>query len=250
MRSRRFLALSLLGIACAPHPSWQDPLFPSGEEPAAYRDLRDAVYNCRPLPQVESLYGHALEALSMAGLPAREGHYWESRLEHLLARFYSVGGDKKKAAEHGERGLALIEQALMEGSFSDGWRMKGELLGQLCLLKGLRFLLANGTKPEEYAQEALRMDPGNAAAQVLVASRKIYPPSLFGGNPRLGLRLMQKALAMRPDHPEDLFDIYSGLGQACRKLRDFSAARRWFGEALELFPGNAFVRAEYAQLAP
>jgi tetratricopeptide (TPR) repeat protein len=250
MRGRGLFAICLLLCACGARPSWQDPAAPPGAQYAAYQGLRDAVYNCAPLQQIESLHAQALQALSAAGLPPRERCYWQSRAEYLIARGYGELGDKKRAVEHLERGLALIEEAMAEGSFSEGWRMRGELLGQLCLVKDPVFLLANGLKAQGYAEQALRMDPGNAAAQVIVASSKIYPPALLGGNPRLGIALMQKAMAMGPADPGDLFDIYSGLGQAYRKLKDFADARHWLAKALELFPGNTYVRRQYARLAP
>jgi tetratricopeptide (TPR) repeat protein len=245
MRAQKLLAVCLLWIACGgAYRSWEDPAF------AAYQDLRNAVYNSESLQQIESLYARGLQALCAADLPARERFYRQSRLEHLLVRSYIASGDRKRATEHCERGLALIEEAMVEGCFSEGWRMKGELLGQLCLLRDVGFLLANGLKAESCAREALRLDPGNAAAQVIVASRKIYPPALFGGNPRLGIALMRKAMEMAPIDPADLFDIYSGLGQAYWKLKDFADARHWLAKALELFPGNAFARAQYARLTP
>ena len=250
MNSRRFLALCLLLIACGLYRSWANPSPLPDTVSTAYQGLRDAVYNSEPLLQIESLYLGSLETLSAAGRPSRESRYWGSRFECLVARGYRTRGDKKQTALHCERGLALIEEAMAEGSFSEGWRMKSELLGQLCLVKGLGFVIANGLKARNYAEEALRIDPGNAAAQIFVASSRIYPPALFGGNPRLGIELLQKAIALGPAERDDLFNIYSGLGMAHQKLRDFADARSWFAKALELFPGNAFVRQEYARLAP
>ena len=81
-----------------------------------------------------------------------------------------------------------------------------------------------------------------------MAAGKVYPPPVFGGNPRLGIELMHKALAMGNAERDDLFNIYSGIGLAYDKLKDSQEARRWLREALDLYPGNLFVRGEHERL--
>ena len=152
------------------------------------------------------------------------------------------------AASHYEKGLAYIERVPECDVFSEGWRMRSEHIGQLCLVKGLGFLLANGRKVVGCAAQALELDPANAAAQIIVAASKVYPPALFGGNPAIGIELMQKALAMGTAERDDLFNIYSGIGLAYGKLKNSEEARCWLEKALELYPGNLFVRGEYWKL--
>jgi len=47
---------------------------------------------------------------------------------------------------------------------------------------------------------------------------------------------------------EDGFNIYSGIGLAYGRLKNREEARRWLEKALELYPGNLFVRGEYRKL--
>jgi tetratricopeptide (TPR) repeat protein len=215
---------------------------------SGYEALRDALYNSESVPRLEELHGRVLEALAAAPADFPQRKLWESRVENLIGRGYQVAGDKKKAAAHFERGLALSEEAQREAPCSEGWRWMSENIGQLCLVKDLGFLIANGLKTVRYAEKALALDPRNAAAQIIIASGKVYPPAVFGGNPRMGVELMQRALDMGTNERDDLFNIYSGIGLAYGKLKNPEEARRWLLKALELYPGNRYIQGEEAKL--
>jgi tetratricopeptide (TPR) repeat protein len=215
---------------------------------AAYESLRDALYNSEPVPRLEELHARAMEAIAAAPADFPQRKLWESRMENLLGRGYQAAGEKKKAAPHFERGLALSEEAQEEAPCSEGWRWMSENIGQLCLVKDLGFLIANGLKTVRYAEKALALDPRNAAAQIIVASSKVYPPPIFGGDPRLGVELMQRALDMGATERDDLFNIYSGIGLAYGKLKNPEDARQWLLKALELYPANRYIQGEEAKL--
>ena len=247
-RSTAAVVLAALAALLAPSHSASQGVSPEETQAEAvrreYEILRDAMYNSEPLQTLELLYGQALDSLNQAELPPRTKALWGSRIEFLVARGYQAAGEKPKAASHYEEGIACLERVPECKFFSEGWRMKSEHIGQLCLVKGLGFLLANGRKVVGYAAQAMELDPKNAGAQIIVAASKVYPPLIFGGNPRTGIELMQKALAMGTAAQDDLFNIYSGIGMAFSKLRKTEEARGWFVKALELYPGNAFVRSE------
>jgi tetratricopeptide (TPR) repeat protein len=224
-----------------------------GQESAAYRqayeELRDAVYEYMPLAQIETRFQGAVSILEDESLEDRERLYWLSRLEYMMGRAFQSRGDKKRAAAHYESGLEYARRALELQEFSDGWRMMAENLGQLCLMKDLPFLLANGARGPQYAQRALKADPRNVAAQIFLAAAKIYPPLVAGGNPARGIQMMNEALALQPTEKEDLFNIYSGIGVGLGKLRRNAEAAEWLRKALEIFPNNQYARQEYAKVA-
>jgi len=224
------------------------PLSAQSDLRGAYANLRDTMYNSEPIPVLERLYSHAIDCLGRAGLPPPERDSWSSRIEYMAGRGYQAARRKPEAVIHYEAGLACIDRILSGEEDSESWRMRSELLGHLCLLKDLVFLLKNGRKVVGYAEKALELNPQNAKAQIIIASSKVYPPSVFGGNPQIGLELMRKALAIGTSERDDLFNIYSGIGLAYSKLRSKEQAKRWLEKALELYPGNSFVRAEYGKL--
>ncbi len=239
-----FLLTALAALLAPPHSACQDE--------AVRRDcemLRNAMYNSEPVRVLELLYEQALQCLNQTELPACTRAFWGSRIEYLLARGYQAAGEKHRAVSHYEKGLAWIERVPENEASSESWQMRSEHLSQLCLLKGIAFLLANSRKITRYAAQALRLDPSNAAAQIIIASSKVYPPAAFGGNPAVGIELLQKSLALGTAEQDDLFNIYSGLGVAYGKLKNCEEARRWLERALKLYPGNSFVRREYEKLA-
>jgi tetratricopeptide (TPR) repeat protein len=214
----------------------------------AYELLRDAMYDDDPLPSVELLYGSALEQIKVAGLPHGPDSLWRSRIEYMIARAYQVWGQKAVAAIHFELGQSLAGEAIASGLQSEGWRMKSEHLAQLCLVKNRRFLLANGPSVCRYAGKALALDPNSIASQIIIAEEKIYSPRIFGGDPQAGIELMQHALCMGMADKDDLFNIYSGIGLAYVKLRNYDEACVWFRKALDIYPNNRFVREKYSRI--
>jgi tetratricopeptide (TPR) repeat protein len=214
-----------------------------------YEALRDAVYNSETVTRLEALYQTAVDLLGKAGSPEAEQKLWRSRIEYMAARGYQANGDKSRSVEHYESGLASLEALEPDRVSSESWRMTSECISQLCLLKGVGYIVAYGPKVAAYAEKALALNPKNAAAKVIIAASKVYPPPMFGGNPKRGIELMKEALSLGTAERDDLFNIYSGIGLAYGKLKDTEQSRRWLGMALELYPGNVFARAEYEKLA-
>lgn len=239
---RRIIALILLLAATA---LAAEPSQSTGPVRSGYEALRDAVYNSEAVPQLEVLYARALAAIEAADLTAPDRSLWTSRIEYLLARGYQAVEDRQRAADHFEKGRSYLGPLVESGDSSEAFRMMSECLSQLCLVKGLGFILANGPKVAPYAEKALALDPRNAAAAIIIAAGKVYPPPLFGGDPRAGIALMEKALALGTADRDDLFNINLGVGLAWGKLGKSDEARTWLGRALELYPGSRFARAEY-----
>ena len=221
---------------------------PSAAVRRAYDDLRDAAYDNAPIGRIESLYREARAQVEAAGLDASTRSYWLSRVEYMMGRGYQAWELEEEAGGHYEAGLGLTGRALEGGDFSEGWRMMSEHQGQLCIVKELGYLLANGPKVLRYAKIAAELDPQNAAAQILLAAAKIYPPPIAGGNPQVGIEMMGRALSLGAAETDDLFNIYSGIGVAYAKLGDSRRAVRWLELALELYPNNRYVRGEYEKL--
>lgn len=213
-----------------------------------YEALRDAVYDSEALVSIEASYRDAVGRLDTAGLPDADRKLWRSRIEYMVARGYQANEDKTRSVTHYESGLLALNGLAPDQVSSESWRMTSECISQLCLLKAVGWVVANGPKVASYAEKALALDPRNAAAKVIIAAARIYPPAMFGGNPKRGIELMKEALAFGTAEQDDLFNIYSGIGLAYGKLKNAAEARRWLGLALELYPGNSYVRSEYGKL--
>lgn len=216
---------------------------------AKYEDLRDAVYNQNgDLNGTPSLYDTAIEAAEESSLPEEDRYYWMSRIEYMMGRAYQNLEQKKKADRHYEKGYQYIEQSAAGGDYSESWRMKSEIISQRCMVRGVGYILGNGLNVNKYAEKALELNPDNGKAIIIIASSKVYPPPIYGGNPEKGLRLMEEA-SEKPDvEKDDLFNIYSGYGVAYTKMEEYDKARFWFESALMLYPDNAYVNEEYEKI--
>ena len=214
-----------------------------------YENLRDAVYDSEPsLDTVRRLYQNAADGVRQAGTDTTSQEYWLSRVEYMAGRAYQNAEIKESAAGHYDSALARIDEALSAGDFSEGYRMKSEIISQMCLVKTVGFILANGLKVNEYAEKALKLNPDNGKAILILASAKVYPPPIYGGNPRKGVDLMLKAQPKPDMEKDDMFNVYSGLGIAYGKLKEKAKALFWMENALELYPHNKYVNDEYKKL--
>jgi tetratricopeptide (TPR) repeat protein len=216
---------------------------------AVYEALRDAVYDYEPLSRQKERYREALGELAASSLPAADLGLWRSRIEYLAGRGFQAREEKQDAIGHYEAGLAALEVFAAKEKPSEAWRMTSECISQLCLLKNVAWVVANGPKVMSYAEKAIALDPRNAAARIIVAASKVYPPPVFGGNPGRGIELMREALALGTAEKDDLFNIYSGIGIAYSKMDDKAAARPWMDKALALYPGNEYIRQELSRLS-
>lgn len=157
-----------------------------------------------------------------------------------LFDFYNRRGE---AVLHYEKGLALIEPLeKQEGGLPVSYFcLKTDMISQLCLLKSLGYILANGLSIGKNANKVLAVDPNNVRAQLLIASAKVYPPKIYGGDPNQGIFLLEEALKVPSLTKEECFNIYSGLGYCYARLAEKEPALQWLDKALAIYPTNIFA---------
>ncbi len=216
---------------------------------AAYECLRDAAYDqSEPIARTRERYRIAadLAAADSPGELLRRRRL--ARVEYAAGRAEQAAGNLDVATRHYESSLGWARALLELGPDSDGHRIKAEAVSQMCLTRGAAYLLAHGRSVLRCAAEAIALDERNGGARIIIAASKIYPPPVFGGDPRRGMDLLKLCLAMPDIEKDDLFNIYCGMGVACAKLRQPEEAARWFELARGLYPGNRFVAGEYERL--
>jgi len=215
-----------------------------------FSQARDAVYNQRMDPQeVVSLLDSSRQTIHAISTE-QQRLYWLARLEALQGYMELHTTENMESAEtHYRNSQDMILQALELGEFSEGYRLLSQTVSNLCLIKGTAFILANGLDVERYARKALELDPHNGKAKILLASSKIYPPRIFGGDPQQGIAIMEQALQAPDLDNADRFDILSGIGFAYQKLKDYRTARLYLKRSLEIFPDNRFANEKLKELS-
>lgn len=241
------LAPSSNAPAGKPLPPDTDPRFI-----AALYNLRDAVYMSEDPADVEKAAGELSEAAKAQPLDEANSNLVLSRIEYLAGRSWNEGGDKKKAIPRFETAVEYARASMKSGEHPGGLMALTKPLSELCLLKGMGFLVANGPQISRNARKILAMEPGHPGAMIVLASAKAYPPPIFGGNPKEAIEEMTALIGARSGgfEKDDLFDIRMCMGTASSKLGRKEDARLWFEAALALYPSNAYARGELAKVAP
>ncbi len=142
-----------------------------------------------------------------------------------------------------EESLALSEAYLAGGRDARGVRLYAECLGQLSTLKSLGYLMSHGSKVQPLAEEAIELDPNEIKAHLLLASRYIYSPGIWGGDPDKGIAMLENIARMDGPDREDRHDINVGIGFAHTMAKRWDEALPYFRNAQNIYPGNFYTMA-------
>ena len=221
-----------------------------GEElPDWYTQLRDAVYSqILSSGDITSLYtttrDRAGKELSGAALSVML-----SRCEYMMGRSYEYEENKDAASACYEKGMNYAQEALDREASPEGWQMLAENIAHACNVRSTTYLMANGTKVERYSKNVLNLDPGNTAAQFMIAARYVYAPSPFN-NYKKGLQMLQAILSDYDSRlqRDDRFNVYSSIGYTYSQQKKKDDAKVWYTKALEVYPDNKYVKKLIAAL--
>ncbi|MDR2418807.1 MAG: tetratricopeptide repeat protein [Treponema sp.] len=222
-------ALMFSAFAAAP-PDWFLP-------------LRDAVYEQKlTANEIALLYRTTLHTVETR-LSGYERSTALSRCEYMMGRALQYENRKEEAAACYEKGMDWAKKSLAEQPTAEGYQMLAENISQSCAVRSTAWAIANGLKVEQYAKEALKIDPQNAAAQYMIAARYVFAPAPFHNYNR-GLRMMQEIADETKANlqKDDRFNVYSAIGYAYIQQKKFTDARPWLEKALAVYPSNQFVR--------
>jgi tetratricopeptide (TPR) repeat protein len=212
----------------------------------AIEALRDSVYDNRTLAQAQTLAEEARARVEAqdSGLSAIARNLALARIDYFLGRALKEGGDKKKALERFEFSLASAQRALVAGETNPGLLAAAIALAELCSLRDLGFLVANGPKVLQYAQKILDTEQNNVGAGLIQAQSKAYAPGIFGGDPAKAITQLDRIASANPGNLEkdELFDLLVCRGVALEKQGRKADAKASFSAALELYPGNLYAR--------
>jgi tetratricopeptide (TPR) repeat protein len=213
------------------------------EPPEWFFPLRDAVYGqtCA-IDKILSLYQEARQNIKQ--LPSGDMFFTMlSRCECMMGRAYMLEGQKSEAANYFEGGVTYAEQSIVEKPTEAGYQMLAENISQLCTAKSIFWVMANDSKAEQYAKEALRLNPYNVSAQLTLAVRYVLTPPPFSDYSK-GLQILQKIPLENIEgmQRDDLFNVYWFTGFVYNKQKNYEESRIRFEKALTIYPTNKYVR--------
>jgi tetratricopeptide (TPR) repeat protein len=168
--------------------------------------------------------------------------YWLARTEYLSG-FVERDAKKEKEAERRFRaGYELAERAAACPGLADALRLQADLIAQLIPSHGALYAMANGPRIRTLAEKALALEPVNAKARLTLALFYQNAPAVAGGDAGRALRLLNDLERDSPSEREDRFAVLTWLGLAYRSRKDQARARQYFQRALEVYPGNTWIR--------
>ena len=89
----------------------------------------------------------------------------------------------------------------------------------------------------------MSLNPEETKAQILLASRYVYSPKIWGGDPDKGIEMLEEIRRNSPLDREDEHNIAVGIGFAHTMAERWEQAKPFFQDALDIYPGNIYDAA-------
>ncbi len=171
------------------------------------------------------------------------------RVDTTLARLYVETDTKSK-----ERGETLLREAeeklsLLEKELPFHTLILGSEIDGIWYLQNPRSL-GKGMSSSRKIHKAFKEFPLEVSSLLLKANSMLYAPSFAGGDVKGALNMF---LAILKDadallSPWDRSSLYSGIGIACFKLKDYQNAKGYLAAAKAIYPYDAVLDEYIAQV--
>jgi hypothetical protein len=172
---------------------------------------------------------------------AQTRHFLIGQLYFILAILDEGEKNNNRAVENFEKSLERAELAVMEGPFSDGYRLLADTYTHLMKHRGVVFQLSHGMKIRHYAERALEIDSGNNKARISLALFLFNAPVIAGGDPEKSIEILN-ALKNSPDlHPIDRYSTFIWLAIGFSQEDNEYLSQYYLKRALEMYPRNLWI---------
>jgi len=170
------------------------------------------------------------------------------RVDTSLARLYV-----EKNAQGKNRAEKLLEAAEQKLDLLDKNSFHALILGSE--IDGIWYLqnprsLGKGMASSRKINKAYKEFPQEVSSRLLKANSMLYAPSFAGGDIKgaLNMFLAIQKDAVTPLSPWDRSSLYSGIGIACFKLKDYQNAKGYLAAAKAIYPFDAVLDDYIAQV--
>jgi tetratricopeptide (TPR) repeat protein len=179
---------------------------------------------------------------------AAERSYWLAEVEYLYGFVEQGDGRMAEAERRFAAGRDLALESLAQAESSRAYRLLADIYAQLLILNGLLYKMSYGPKVRELAEEALRLEEGNAKARLTLALFYKNAPPIAGGSEAKSLRLLHDLERVPNLERVDRFAVNAWLGISYSEKGRRAEARRYLERALAVYPGNSWLRGMLEEL--
>jgi len=134
----------------------------------------------------------------------------------------------KKAEEDFSFSKKLILESLGMGDFSEGYRLRADVEGQLIFYGNLYYKTKFGPGIKNFITKAVELDSGNEKAYISLAMYYRDAPLIAGGNLKKSESILKKMIDITHSDQIDLFSLYLWIDTAwinsdynLKKVKDY-----------------------------
>ena len=207
------LAVLLLGINSTYTHAQSDELeFKKGE--SLYFQARELFISFTPK------FDEVLEMLEecipfFTGIEDKQSrYYWLAKVAYLKGIVEKDRSYHEKAEENFSFSKGLIIKSLEIGDFSDGYRLRADVEGQLILYRNLYYKTKFGLGIKNFITKAIELDSGNKKAYISLAMYYRDAPFIAGGNFKKSEKVLEKMIDVTISDQIDLFSLYLWIDTA------------------------------------
>lgn len=204
---------------------------------SADESIREQIINAQDL-----YYNNSIDQadIKLSSLSAELTPYWMARRLYLNGLVTLRRGDKNGARSLFEELERVASEELASVNPAEGLAFVSEARSRLMLLNSIAYKIGNASRTQKIAESALREDPDNVLARLVLARGKINAPRIFGGDVEYGIQTLEGMLENSGDSLEkaERFKALYAISQAWLKKKEYSEAARYAKSALLLYPAN------------
>jgi len=141
-------------------------------------------------------------------------YYWIAKVAYLKGVVEKDRNYHEKAEENFSFSKELIVKALEIGDFSDGYRLKADVEGQLIYYGDLYYKTKFGPGIKNYITKAIELDSGNKKAYISLAMYYRDAPFIAGGSFKKSEVVLEKMIDATLSEQIDLFSLYLWIDTA------------------------------------
>jgi len=181
-------------------------------------------------------------------------YYWLAKTAYLKGVVEKDRNCHEKAEENFSFSKELIVKSLEMGDFSDGYRLKADVEGQLIYYGDLYYKTKFGPGIKNYITKAIELDSDNKKAYISLAMYYRDAPFIAGGSFKKSEAVLKKMIDATLSDQIDLFSLYLWIDTAWinsnnnrKKISDCISMLKLFSNQSDIHLMTERIEKKYVQ---